>query len=87
MGLDLELSAEGVTKATGIKALCEYLSITSEQVMAAGDSNNDLEMLKHAGFAVVMDNANDEIKEVADKIAPNVKKDGLATALIDLFGL
>ena len=87
MGYDLEISAKGVTKATGIKDLCEHLSISSEQVMAAGDSNNDLEMLKHAGFAIVMDNADDEIKEFADKVAPDVKEDGLATALIELFGL
>jgi len=87
MGLDFEINAKGVTKAAGLKALCEYLSISNEQVMAAGDSGNDLEMLKHAGFAIVMDNADDKIKEVADKVAPDVKEDGLATALIDLFGL
>jgi Cof subfamily protein (haloacid dehalogenase superfamily) len=87
MGLDLEINAGGVSKAAGLKALCKHLSISKEQVMAAGDSGNDLEMLKHAGFAIVMDNANDEIKEVADKVAPHVKEDGLATALIDLFGL
>ena len=87
MGYDFEINAKGVTKAAGLKALCEHLSISPDQVMAAGDSNNDLEMLKYAGFAIVMDNANDEIKEVADKVAPDVKEDGLATALIDLFGL
>jgi len=87
MGYDLEVSAKGITKASGIKELCEHLSISPEQVIAAGDSTNDLEMLKYAGFAIVMDNANDDIKEVADKVAPDVKEDGLATALIDLFGL
>ena len=87
MGYDVEISAKGITKAAGLKALCQHLSISPEQVIAAGDSNNDLEMLKYAGFAIVMENANDDIKEVADKVAPDVKEDGLATALIDLFGL
>ena len=85
MGLDLELNAKGVTKATGLQALCEHLSISSEQVVAAGDSYNDLEMLKYAGLAIAMGNAEDEIKQVADVIAPDVKADGLATVLAELF--
>ena len=87
MGYDYEVNAKGVNKALGIKALCDHLSIGPEQVMAAGDSGNDFEMLKYVGFAIAMGNADDHIKEVADKIAPHVKDDGLATALTDLFGL
>jgi Cof subfamily protein (haloacid dehalogenase superfamily) len=86
MGLDLEINAKGVTKATGLQKLCEHLSIMPEQVIAAGDSYNDLEMLKFSGFSIVMGNAKEEIKQSADIVAPDVKEDGLAVALTELYG-
>lgn len=87
MGLDLEVTAKGVTKALGLQVLCEHLSLTPQQIIAIGDSGNDFEMLELAGYSIVMGNADENIRKIADKIAPDVKDDGLATVLRELFGL
>ena len=86
-GLDLEVNAKGVSKALGLRVLCDLLGAQPSELIAAGDSSNDYEMLKFAGYSIVMENAEDKIKSVADVIAPHVANDGLATILEELFKL
>ena len=50
-------------------------------MMAFGDSNNDAAMLQTAGVAVVMDNAYESVKEIADMIAPSNEEDGVAAVI------
>lgn len=57
-----------VSKGNAIIALCEKLDIDIAQVIAFGDSSNDISMLEVVGYAVAMDNANDAVKAVADEI-------------------
>ena len=52
-------------------------------MIAAGDSYNDLPMLKACGLRIVMGNAPDALKAIADYVAPSVDDDGLATAIED----
>ena len=56
----------GINKANAIKKVCEKLSITMEEVLACGDSINDLAMIREAGVGVAMGNAQPIIKEEAD---------------------
>ena len=49
--------------------------------MALGDSQNDIDMLKAAGFPVVMANASDEIKQYAKHITLSNNEDGVAAAV------
>ena len=46
-----------------------------------GDSNNDYEMLKHAGLAVAMENGIDRVKEISDFITKTNDEHGVAYAL------
>ncbi len=86
-GTELELTARGVTKARGLGELCASLGLARENVIAFGDSRNDLEMLQAAGIAVAMQNGDDFIREQADLIAPDVAVEGAAVLLEELFGL
>ena len=86
-GTTLEITAAGVTKAAALDELCALLGTDRTCLIAFGDSRNDLEMLEAAGYAVVMENGEDCVKEIADLIAPDVKEDGAATVLCELFGL
>ncbi|MBP5298412.1 MAG: HAD family phosphatase [Lachnospiraceae bacterium] len=83
----VEINAKGINKAGALKELGEMAGFDAGSLVAFGDSSNDLDMLKYAGFAVVMDNGADSVKEVADLIAPDVSKDGAATTILELFEL
>ncbi|MDO4492448.1 MAG: HAD family hydrolase [Clostridia bacterium] len=81
----LEITAAGVSKANALKTLSESLGLTEANITAFGDSRNDAEMLTRAGHAVVMGNGTDEVKALADTIAPPVWEDGVAVAVDRLF--
>jgi len=81
----LEFLHPEATKAAGVEAVANHLGIRAEEVMAIGDSWNDLEMLEYAGMAVVMGNARDAIKEKADYVTCSNEDDGVAEALEQLL--
>ena len=65
-----DIMREGVTKASAIQVLAEYLGLKKEEIIAIGDGGNDVEMLQAAGLKVAMRNATDSLKEIADFITP-----------------
>lgn len=81
MGTNLEINAPGVNKGMGLIQLGKLLGIEREEIMACGDGNNDLQMLKEVGFGVAMANGADEVKEIADYITLSNEEDGVAAAI------
>ncbi|NLC37783.1 MAG: HAD family phosphatase [Clostridia bacterium] len=77
----LEFLHPEATKGLGLQALARHLHVEQEQVMGIGDSYNDLEMFKYAGFSVVMGNAEPAVKEAADYVTLTNDDDGVAEAL------
>ena len=73
-----EMNAPGVSKAEGLKVLCERLGIGLDECIAVGDDDNDREMLSCVGLPVAMGNANDGIKSLAAVIAADCDHDGVA---------
>ena len=78
---NLEINAGVVSKGSGLRALAEYLKLPRESVMACGDSGNDVEMLKAAGFSVAMGNAIPEVLQLADAVTATNNEDGVAVAI------
>ncbi|MGM9924448.1 MAG: Cof-type HAD-IIB family hydrolase [Bacillus sp. (in: firmicutes)] len=78
---NIEVNAMGVTKARAIGEICGKLNISMDDVMAIGDSLNDLAMIQAAGIGVAMGNAQDEVKEAADWVAGTNIEDGVAQAI------
>ncbi len=74
----LEVTALGVTKGNALAWLARHLGIPRERVVAVGDADNDISMLRWAGLAIAMGHAPEEVKAVADVIAPPVEEDGAA---------
>ena len=68
-------------KNKGIDAIINHFGIKLEETMAFGDGGNDIDMLKHAGIGVAMENARDDVKEIADFITTSVDDDGVTNAL------
>lgn len=77
----LEFSHPLATKGRALADLAARLGIKREEVMAIGDSYNDLEMIAFAGIGVVMGNAREEIKARADYITSSNDEDGVAEAV------
>jgi hypothetical protein len=78
---NIEVNAIGINKAKGIEKVCSLLGITMENVMACGDSMNDIAMIKEAGLGIAMGNAQDIVKEAADWVTASNDEDGVAAAI------
>lgn len=77
----LDMLDKEVNKANALLALCRQFKIKPEEVMAIGDSLNDLEMLTFAGTSIAMGNAHPEVKKIADYITASNNEDGVARAI------
>lgn len=79
-----DLIVEGVSKADGIRRLCEYYH--QADYIAFGDSLNDWEMMEQASLSIAMGQGNERLKEQADFVTRSVSEDGIAYA-IEVLGL
>jgi hypothetical protein len=71
-----------VNKGVAVKYLAEkMLGLQAENVMTVGDNFNDVEMLEYAGIGVAMGDAPDDVKAIANWVAPSVELDGAAAAI------
>jgi len=77
----LEVNHTQATKGTALKKLADWLGVSREEVMACGDSFNDLEMLDFAGCSVAVANAYPEVRSKAKYITASNNEDGVAQAL------
>ncbi len=77
----IQLVHKQVDKANALKLVAEQYGVPREQVMAIGDADNDLGMVRWAGLGVAMDNGWDRLKQTADVIAPANDDDGVAAVL------
>ena len=66
----VDLTRAGVNKGTAINEVARLLGIQTRQIIAAGDSYNDLPLLEVCGVSIAMGNAAPELKAVADYVAP-----------------
>ena len=64
----IEFVAKGMTKVKAIEMLLNKLNIRKEEIIAIGDGDNDIEMIKYAGIGIAMLNAPDIVKKHADII-------------------
>lgn len=82
----LEAFDPSVNKWAGIERVAADLGISADRIIAIGDDNNDLHMVKHAGLGVAMGNARDTLKAVADRVIGSHAEDGLAVFLEEMVG-
>lgn len=80
---NLEISIKGITKEYGVRKICEWLDISMDEVMAIGDSFNDMKLIKSVGLGIAMGNANASLKEIAKSITDTNENDGVAKAICE----
>lgn len=77
----LEIIHKDVSKGNALKHLSEIYKIRPEEIIAIGDSENDIEMIEFAGMGIAMGNAYDHVKEVSNYITTSNDENGVAEAL------
>ncbi|MBQ2831932.1 phosphoglycolate phosphatase [Methanobrevibacter sp.] len=85
-GFALHVTDKRVNKGTSLKYLCERNGINMENVMAIGDSENDEDFLKEAGYKIAVGNAEAKLKEISTYACEKMFGDGVAEA-IEKFAL
>ena len=81
MPYNLELNTATANKGRALLQLGSLLGLQAAQVMAMGDSLNDLDMLNMAGYAVAMADARPEVLAAADAVTTTSDEDGVARAI------
>ncbi len=85
-GFMCEIGVAGVSKWSGVQRLAETWGITDDEICAVGDDVNDIPMIQGAGLGVAIGNALPAVKAAADRIAPPLESDGLATVVEWVLG-
>ena len=87
----LDISPQGVTKASALESQRSRLGIDKRQVLVMGDGRNDIEMFQWAksggGLAFAMGQAPEEVIEAATHVTSSVTDDGVAAVLAGLEGI
>lgn len=77
----VEIGAARATKAIALSQVCSRLGVPAAQVMAIGDSLNDIDMVQWAGRGFAMGNADPHLRNVATRFTTANTEDGFAEAV------
>ncbi len=80
----VDVLPKAINKWTGCQWVMQQTGFTADQAIAFGDGLNDMEMLQGVGLGIAMDNGHPELKAIANRIAPALHLDGVATMLNEL---
>lgn len=78
---ELSIMHSSCSKASGVAALAASYHLPIEQVMALGDNNNDIEMLRSVGWGVAMGQASEKVQAAARAVTASNQEDGVALAI------
>lgn len=77
----IDITSNRASKLHGIVEVARILGIETEDIIGVGDGYNDFPLLMACGLKIAMGNAVEELKAIADFIAPSVEEDGVATVI------
>ncbi len=79
----VQVMRRGVDKGRALMMLAQQMGVPLERVLAIGDADNDLPMLRAAGIGVLMGNAKEPVRAAVQgegmRIGPTLAEDGFAT--------
>ena len=79
-----EILPKGISKATAMLKIAQYLGIDEKRCIAIGDYNNDIGMIYAAGLGVAVANATEDVKKVADLITCSNEESAIARIIHDI---
>ncbi len=77
----LEITDKNASKGNALKFLKEYWNLKDEEIMASGDQDNDIDMVKNAGIGICVGNNSNELKKIAKYHCRSVDSDELVKYL------
>lgn len=80
-----DIVRDGIDKGAGLADLCAKMGLTLQDAVAVGDSANDVGMLKAAGLSCCMANGTPDAKAAADRVIGDVREDGIAALIRELW--
>ncbi len=72
-------------KQEAVLKVSRLLGIPTHEIIGIGDGYNDFPLLEACGYKVVVDNAHDELKAIADRIVPSYQENGVAVFINELL--
>lgn len=84
---NLEITKNGVNKGKALLKTGELLGVPRSEIIAFGDSGNDIDMINAAGTGVAMENSTPEILAAADFVTRSNNDNGIAYALSELMNI
>jgi len=78
----VEFTAQNVDKGFALKHVLTDFGYDDHHLIAFGDAENDLSMIRYAGIGVAMGNAVEPLKAIADHVTLSNLEDGIAHALL-----
>lgn len=78
---NLEIGGSTTSKAEALREMGKILGISQDEMMAIGDSPNDMAMLEAAGISVAVGNGEEEVRRAASYVAADNDHDGVAEAI------
>ncbi len=79
-GFAVHIMAGHITKMDGIRSLAELIGIKTDEIIAVGDGDNDVEMLRGCGYGICPANASENAKRAADHITDSSHGKGFVEA-------
>lgn len=80
---NIEINHINAQKGIALQRYADMLNIPMDNVMAIGDNNNDVSMLKVAGISYAMQNGTDEVKQIANHLADSNVNNGVGKAILE----
>ncbi|NUP59389.1 MAG: HAD hydrolase family protein [Pseudarthrobacter sp.] len=79
-----EIFMAGTHKAAGIGVVAARLGLDRADIVAIGDSANDIEMLEYAGIGIAVEGGHPAVLAVADRVTAGPAGNGVALAFTEL---
>lgn len=76
-----EFTAKGIDKAKALDTVLTPMGYQRDDMIAFGDGHNDASIVKYAGIGVAMENAVQDLKDIADEVTLSNEEDGIAVSL------
>ncbi|MEO8446484.1 MAG: Cof-type HAD-IIB family hydrolase [bacterium] len=82
---NIEMIRKGVNKKTGLRLLTKHLNIKKDEVMVFGDWYNDRDLFQFGGLNIALENAVDELKDMADYVTEQSNEEDGVGEILKLF--
>lgn len=83
----IDINSADVSKGNAVLEYAKIIGVKPDEIIAFGDSENDISMIKAAGLGVAVENAADEVKAAADRVADTNDNLGVAKILKEIYKL